>query len=103
MDEGSDSWLIIPKSDFIDALAADAGKFWQPGDGHNLQAWARKTHTQIADRIYDMPSGLNHAILEGDYKSALESSAAEGPARHGDWRRAWPHWGGGMDLHDHGW
>jgi len=33
MDEGSDSWLIIPMSDFIDALAADAGKCWQPGDG----------------------------------------------------------------------
>ena len=40
MDEGSDSWLIIPKSDFIDALAADAAKFWQLGDANNLQAWA---------------------------------------------------------------
>ena len=27
MDEGSDSWIIIPKSDFSNALAADAGKF----------------------------------------------------------------------------
>ena len=28
-----DSWLIIPKSDYLDALAADAGERWQPGDG----------------------------------------------------------------------
>ena len=27
MDEGTDSWLIIPKSDFIDALVAGADKF----------------------------------------------------------------------------
>ena len=68
MDEGSDSWLINPKSDYIDALAADADNIWQPGNGHNIQAWARKNHTQIADRFYDLPSGLNHAIREGDYK-----------------------------------
>jgi len=68
MDKGSDSWLIIPKSDYIDALAADADKFWQPGDGHNLQAWARKTWTEIRSGIYDLPSGLNRAIREGDYK-----------------------------------
>jgi len=68
MDEGSDSWLIIPESEFINALAADAGKFWQPGDGHNLQAWARKTWTEIRSGIYDLPSGLNRAIREGDYK-----------------------------------
>ena len=42
MDEGSDYWLIVPKSDYIDALAADADKCWQPGNGHNLQAWAEK-------------------------------------------------------------
>ena len=68
MDEGSDSWLIIPKSDFIDALAADAGKCWQPGDGNNLQAWARKTWTEIWSGICDLPSGLNRAIRECDYK-----------------------------------
>ena len=43
MDNGNDSWRIIPKSDYIDALAADADKFWQPGDGNNLHAWARNT------------------------------------------------------------
>ena len=37
MDKGSDYWLIIPKSDFIDDLAADAGTCWQPGDANNLQ------------------------------------------------------------------
>ena len=41
MDEGKDSWLIIPKSDYIDALAADAGDLWQPGAGKKLVAWAR--------------------------------------------------------------
>ena len=68
MDEGSDSWLTIPKSDFINALTADADKVWQPGNGHNLQAWARKTWTEIKSGIYDLPSGLNRAIREGDYK-----------------------------------
>ena len=68
MDEGSDSWIIIPKSDFIDALAAGAGNFWQPVDANNLQAWARKVHTQVTHGIYDLPSGLNRAIREGDYK-----------------------------------
>ena len=33
MDEGKEPWLIIPKSDFIDALAADVGDVWQPGAG----------------------------------------------------------------------
>ena len=33
MDEGKGSWLIIPKSDYINALAADAGDLWQPGAG----------------------------------------------------------------------
>ena len=68
MDEGKDAWLIIPNSDYIRSLAADADELWQPGAGHNLQAWARKAHTQMADRIYDLPSGLNRAIREGDYK-----------------------------------
>ena len=52
MDEGTDSWLIIPKSDYIDGLAADADKIWQPGDGNHLPAWARKTQTQIKNGIY---------------------------------------------------
>ena len=33
MNEGRGSWLIIPKSDYIDALAADTGERWQPGNG----------------------------------------------------------------------
>ena len=56
---------MIHKSDYICAQAADADELWQPGAGNNLQAWARKTHTHMADRIYDLPSGLNHTILEG--------------------------------------
>ena len=28
MDEVEDSWLIIPKSDYIDALAAEADDLW---------------------------------------------------------------------------
>ena len=31
MDEGKLSWLIILKSDYIRALAADAGDLWQHG------------------------------------------------------------------------
>ena len=96
MDDGRDSWLIIPKSDYIRALAADADTFWQPGAGNNLQAWARKTHTQIADRIYDLPSGLNHAVLEADYKvpwslqqprdrHAMETGAERGHTREEAW------------------
>ena len=57
MDEGRDSWLIIPKSDYICALAADADTCWQPGAGNNIQAWARKTQTQIKNGIYDLPQG----------------------------------------------
>ena len=78
MDEGKDSWLIIPKSDYIDALAADVGDLRQPGAGKQLLPWARKVHSTlgIQDRICDLPSGLNNAILTGNYKSAPESAAA---------------------------
>ena len=34
MDNGKDSWFIIPKSDYIDALAADTGERRQLGDGN---------------------------------------------------------------------
>ena len=70
MDEGKDSLLIIPKSDYIDALAADVGDMWQPGAGKKLLPWARKVHSTLGinDRIYDLPSGLNNAILTGNYK-----------------------------------
>ena len=96
MDEGSDSWLIITKSDFIDALAADAGTFWQPGDGNNLQAWARKVNTQMKDVIYDLPSGLNRAIREGEYnvpwslqqrrdRHAMETGAERGHTGEKAW------------------
>ena len=69
MDEGKDSWLIIPKSDYIYAPAADAGDLWQPGAGKKLVAWARN-HSDLVngDRIYDLPSGLNKAILTSEYK-----------------------------------
>ena len=72
MDEGRDAWLIIPKSDYTDAVAGDAGDWWQRGDEQRLQAWARKVYSEsgepIDERIYDLPSGLNCAILAGDYK-----------------------------------
>ncbi len=60
-------------SDYIDALAAPAGERWQPGAGkQKLQAWAKKLYSEsaepIEERIYDLPSGLNGAILAGDYK-----------------------------------
>ncbi len=37
------------------------------GEGNNLQASARKTQTEIKSGIYNLPSGLNSAIREGDY------------------------------------
>jgi hypothetical protein len=104
VDEGKDSWLIIPKSDYIDALAADVGDVWQPGAGKKLLAWARKVHSTlgIKDRIYDLPSGLNNAILTGNYKvpqslqRRRDRHAMETVAEHG-------HTGGGKGQHDHGW
>ena len=77
MDKIRDSWLIIQKSDYINALAADAGEWWHPGAGEHFQAWARHAHCQsvapkaIGDGIYDLPFGLNHAIRTGDYKLPL--------------------------------
>ena len=43
---------------------------WHPGAGKKLLPWARKVHSTlgIKDRIYDLPSGLNNAILTGNYK-----------------------------------
>ena len=39
---------------------------------HKLQAWAKKLYSEsaepIEERIYDLPAGLNRAILAGDYK-----------------------------------
>jgi hypothetical protein len=70
MDEGQDSGLSIPKSDYIDALAADVGDLRQPGAGKKLLPWAQMVHSTLGihDRIYDLPSGLNNAILAGNYK-----------------------------------
>jgi hypothetical protein len=68
MDDVWDSWLIIPKLDYINALAADAGPLWQRGDGKKLQAWASRVYPGLVDRIYDLPSGLNRALRKGTYK-----------------------------------
>ena len=61
MDEGQDSCPTIPMSDYIDALAADAGERWQLGDGKNIQAWARKVYLEseepIEERIFYLPPG----------------------------------------------
>ena len=96
MDEGKDSWLIIPKPDYIDALAADAGSWWRLGAGDKLQAWARHVYSEQEDAIYDMPSGLNCAIREGNYKVPLslqqrrDRHAMEIGAEHGHTREeAW--------------
>ena len=51
MDEGKDSWLLIPKSDYIDALAADTCEKWQPDNGQKLQAWAKKVYSESAEPI----------------------------------------------------
>ena len=44
MDDVWDSWLIIPKLDYINALAADAGHWWQRGAGKKFQAWAKRVY-----------------------------------------------------------
>ena len=71
MDEGKGSWLIIPKSDYIDALAFEA-RGGNLAMEKQLQAWARKVYSEsaepIEERIYDLPSGLNRAILAGNSK-----------------------------------
>jgi hypothetical protein len=69
------------------------------GVGKKFLAWARKVHSTlgIEDRIYDLPSGLNNAILTGKYKvpqslprrrgrHAMETVAAHGHTGE----EAWP-------------
>jgi hypothetical protein len=69
MDEGKEVGLIIPKSDYIDALAADAGNLRKPGAGKQLMAWCRdRSYLVTGDRIYDVPSGWNKAILTCEHK-----------------------------------
>ena len=75
------------------SIAADICERWQPGDGKQLQARARKAYSEsaepIEERIYDLPSGLNRAILAGDYKVPVtlqqrrDRRAMETGAEHG--------------------
>ena len=74
---------------------------WQPGDGQQLQAWAKKVYSEseepIEERIYDLPSRLNRAILAGDYKKcpvtlpdrrdrhAMETGAEQGHTGEEAW------------------